>query len=506
MGSGLMQLIAYGPQNIYLTGNPTTSYFKTVYVRHTNFAMEHINITFDKTISMNPTKRSQVSSKIVRNADLIHDLYLVFDLPSLFTNSSEPITWVNEIGNVLINYYEITVGGQSIDLQYGQWLSIWNELTIPVGKEPAYKKMIGDTDQLKNPIVYTTSDVLATPARRLTIPLKLWFCDNPGLALPLIALQYTDVYINVEFNPLNYLFRIGKPFVSPQKLFSGSSDLSTFNKNLAASLISDGHDENSLFYKYASNYVENSYLIGNYIFLDEDERRRFAQVSHEFLITYVQRYTYFGLKEGPNTLDLSEFVNPVKELIWVFQRDDVDDYNEWENYTIQNQIDNYYYLLGKNKYRYLTLNSDPEITDIDANTDVQDYYTSLRDELIPYELPENINTNFPDFINIMKNATLLFWGNERFAPQDYNFFNATLPYKFHTRAPKDGIYSYPFSINPESDKPHGTCNFSAINKIQLRTNIFEQSDKSVKYNAYVYATTHNIFRIIGGIGQLVWAS
>ena len=169
-------------------------------------------------------------------------------------------------------------------------------------------------------------------------------------------------------------------------------------------------------------------------------------------------------------------------------------------------LKNTYYLLGKNKYRYLTLNSDPEITDIDANTDVQDYYTSLRDELIPYELPENINTNFPDFINIMKNATLLFWGNERFAPQDYNFFNATLPYKFHTRAPKDGIYSYPFSINPESDKPHGTCNFSAINKIQLRTNIFEQSDKSVKYNAYVYATTHNIFRIIGGIGQLVWAS
>ena len=186
MGGGLMQLVAYGAQDIYLTGNPQITFFKVVYRRHTNFSMESIEQVFNGTADFG----KRVTCTVSRNGDLISRVYLQATLPSVeSTCSSQFFRWVNFIGHVLIRSVEVEIGGQRIDKHYGDWLTIWNELTIPPGLKSGYDNMVGNTAHL------TGTGLQSTDATTLYIPFQFWFCRNPGLALPLIALQYHEVKI-----------------------------------------------------------------------------------------------------------------------------------------------------------------------------------------------------------------------------------------------------------------------------------------------------------------------
>ena len=236
MGGGLLQLVAYGAQDVYLTGNPQITFFKVVYRRHTNFSIESIQQTFNG----NASKGNRVTCQISRNGDLVHKLYVVFD----------SVTGANTDARKCIKKVEVEIGGQLIDRQYGDWMEIWNELTSPKGKETGYGQMINGT--------------LVSGDSKAYVPLEFWFCRNIGLALPLIALQYHEVKINIEFS---------------------------------------------------STEFGDATLWADYIFLDTDERRRFAQLSHEYLIEQVQ----FTGGETINSSNLSaklSFNHPVKELIW----------------------------------------------------------------------------------------------------------------------------------------------------------------------------------------------
>lgn len=228
-----MQLVAYGAQDVYLTGNPQITFFKVVYRRHTNFSMEAIEQTFNG----NAAAGSKVTCTVSRNGDLVHRCYLQVDV-------SGATAGVREI----VDYVEVEIGGQKIDKHTGQWMHLWNELTQEEGKVAAYGEM-------------TASAGAAT----LYIPLEFWFCRNPGLALPLIALQYHEVKFNVAF---------------------------------AAGSTMTG----------ASLYVD-------YIYLDTDERRRFAQISHEYLIEQVQYNGSDTVSTGSNKVRLN-FNHPCKELVW----------------------------------------------------------------------------------------------------------------------------------------------------------------------------------------------
>ena len=236
MGGGLLQLVAYGAQDVYLTGNPQITFFKVVYRRHTNFSIESIQQTFNG----NAKEGNRVTCQISRNGDLVHKLYVVFDTVEATKTDARKC----------IKKVEVEIGGQLIDRQYGDWMTIWNELTLPKGKETGYGQMIDGT--------------ASTGDNKAYVPLEFWFCRNIGLALPLIALQYHEVKINIEFSD------------------QGFGDAT---------------------------------LWADYIFLDTDERRRFAQLSHEYLIEQVQ----FTGGETINSSNLSaklSFNHPVKELIW----------------------------------------------------------------------------------------------------------------------------------------------------------------------------------------------
>ena len=280
MGGGLLQLVAYGAQDVYLTGNPQITFFKTVYRRHTNFSIESIKQTFNGTADFG----NEVSTTIQRNADLIGKIYLETTLPEI--NVSEAITttdnttykafrWLNWVGHILLKSAEIRIGGQKIDKQYGEWLHLWNELSQDEGKKSGYAELIGNVPQLTQ--IHSSNTRSAEnggkdckiEAYDLTIPLQFWFCRNPGMSLPLISLQYTDIVLNLEFRTFDECI-----WATTQT----TSTISSTNKFITSTGV------NSI----GSKSLISSNVYVDYIYLDTEERRRFAQVAHEYLIEQLQ--------------------------------------------------------------------------------------------------------------------------------------------------------------------------------------------------------------------------
>jgi hypothetical protein len=259
MGGGLMQLVAYGAQDVYLTGNPQITFFKVVYRRHTNFACESIEQTFNGSVDFG----RKVTATISRNGDLITNCWVEATLPDLGSGNF----YVNSVGHALLKEVELEIGGQRIDKHYADWLEIWSELTLPEEKRSGYKTMVGKYDGDAN---------VDLTGGKLYVPLVFFFNRNPGLALPLIALQYHEVKLNITFAEASALVASGV----------------TAPSGLEASL-----------------YVD-------YVYLDTDERRRFAQVSHEMLIEQLQFTGDESVSDGANKVRLN-FNHPVKELVWV---------------------------------------------------------------------------------------------------------------------------------------------------------------------------------------------
>ena len=378
MGGGLLQLVAYGAQDVYLTGNPQITFFKVVYRRHTNFSIESIQQTFNGSATLG----SRVTCQISRNGDLVHKVYLQANVASNASVASK------NIGHWLIKQVEVEIGGQMIDRQYGEWMYIWNELTLPKGKEEGFKEMIKTKENANADTV------------KVYVPLEFWFCRNIGLALPLIALQYHEVKINLTLN-----------------------DAETSGIN-------------------AVSEVE---LWADYIFLDTDERRRFAQLSHEYLIEQVQftggdTIAGTGANVKQTTKSKLSFNHPVKELVWV------------------------------NK---LTTNT----TSVNWN----DY---------------QVTTEFQLQLN----------GNDRFAKRDAKYFTHVQPYQHHENIP-DGknIHVYSFALKPEEHQPSGTLNMS---RIDTATAMVGTGGTSITYTGslQMYAVNYNVLRILSGMGGLAYSN
>ena len=235
MGGGLMQLVAMGAQDVYLTGNPQITFFKVVYRRHTNFSKEAIEQTFNGSVGLGNTLNCTLS----RNGDLIQEIYLRTECTDDGT-----ATDVTD----LIEYVEVEIGGQKIDKHYAEWFDIYNELF---------------ESNTKSRVAMATT--IANAKTTCYVPLRFWFNRNPGLALPLIALQYHEVKINLKV----------------------ASSLATLTS------------------------LDSASLLVNYLYLDTDERRRFAQVSHEYLIEQVQ---HTGVETKAKVT--MNFNHPVKALFW----------------------------------------------------------------------------------------------------------------------------------------------------------------------------------------------
>tara|TARA_B100001115_G_C15812664_1_gene403086 strand:- start:326 stop:1513 length:1188 start_codon:yes stop_codon:yes gene_type:complete len=395
-----MQLVAYGAQDIYLTGNPQITFFKVVYRRHTNFSMESIEQTINGSVGAS----SRVTSTISRNGDLVYRLFYEFAGTVITTNQTADSFLANP-GAAIFDNVEVEIGGQRIDRQTGQWMHVWSCLT-----QPNDARVLADTDTTNGTLFQEltgmggTKQVVgaASPAANgttgpisLSIPLQFWFCRNPGLALPLIALQYHEVKIVTSWS-------------------------SHFPSGGTAALWAD------------------------YIYLDTDERRRFAQVSHEYLIEQVQYQA--GASETVST-ELN-FNHPVKELVW-------------------------------------TRGFGPNASGDDGAGVMDDLAGKYQLKLNGHDRMAQRSTTYFTKQQVWMHHTGC--GGVDTAGTATTVGNGD-----------NSIAVYSFALKPEEHQPSGTCNFSRIDNAQLYSDTAEKRD--------VFAVNYNVLRIMSGMGGLAYSN
>jgi hypothetical protein len=538
-----MQLVAYGAQDVYLTGNPQITFWKVSYRRYTNFAMESIEQTFNGQADFG----RRVTCTISRNGDLAYRTYLQVTLPEINQgmagNNDEGVyaRWLDFPGEQLIAQVEVEIGGQRIDRQYGDWMHIWNQLTLTSEQQRGYFQMIGNTTQLTFLTDPSFNNVdgpcengaptqvcaprNALPETTLYVPFQFWYCRNPGLALPLIALQYHEVKINLDIRPIDEcLFAVGTLHCDN----SSSVKVTTaYNQSLVA----------------ASLYVD-------YVFLDTDERRRMAQNPHEYLIEQLQFTGDESVGSSSNKIKLN-FNHPCKELVWVVQPDaNVDYCSSLEcgqplnrvlgaqpfNYTDAiDVLPNAIHAFGgpdsvaQTTQSYINDNMFNDAGAVDLTSPPSDYWHDAQGHLYtnPNFAPEQgdhyMNSGVSDAGTFVLSETSLdmhCWGEnpvvtgklqlngqDRFSEREGTYFDLVQPYQHHTRNPDTGINVYSFALRPEEHQPSGSCNFSRIDNATLQlvlSNATVQGTRTAKVR--VYATNYNVLRVMSGMGGLAYSN
>ena len=454
-----MQLVAYGAQDIYLTGSPQITYFKSVYRRHTNYATESI-----AQVAMGasgPGKKVKIN--IGRNGDLINRMILEVTLPSVSQVEGGTLTsfmWTNDVGFHAIKTANVEIGGQEIDKHYGEWMYLWTELTTSAGVYPTLSKCIGNRPKwnmdgtiAEGSWSLNSFTQEARDETVLYVPLQFWFNRNVGLSLPLIALQYHEVVLNIEYRNLHELLVFdllgegGAGAPSPQVL----------SRNLAFGDVAD------------------TVLWVDYVYLDTDERRRFAQVSHEYLIEQVQQFTVDGTVgvNGDSTyatnIDMKfSYNHPVKALYFFVRQ---------------------------------------------SQAELQNLYSSMSNKFPA--VADNFSTSPPGSKTPVGSAKLKLNGNDRFAARNGEYFNMVPPLFCNTRGSENvGIMEYSFAQRPDEHQPNGSCNMSRIDNATMTlsgvkwdlTNYSGGDVTSVAYTATCYAVNNNVLRIMSGMGGLAYSN
>ena len=531
MGGALLHLVAYGAQDAFLTGNPEITFWKVTYRRHTHFAMESIEQTFSGQADFG----RRVTCTVSRNGDLAYRVYLQVTLPEINQEMNEGglyARWLDFPGEQLISQVEVEIGGQRIERQYGESMHIWNQLTMSAEQQRGLYKMLGHTTQLtyitdpafadiNGPCASTTgpgqvcAPRKALPETTLYIPLQFWFCQNPGLALPLIALQYHEVKINIDFRP------IGECLWAVNSLTADAGTSAQVSRAYQQSLVA------------ASLYID-------YIFLDTDERRKMAQNPHEYLIEQLQFTGDESIGSSSNKIKLN-FNHPCKELIWVVQPDANVDYcsslegGQTLYKTLGAQPFNYtdaidalpsaihafggpHSVSGANGF----ITSDGTFQMAGA-VDSGNGAVSAWGGDFALEGGANVGSYVSDagtFVlaetaldmhcwgeNPVVTAKLQLNGQDRISEREGSYFDVVQPYQHHTRAPDTGINVYSFGLRPEEHQPSGALNFSRIDNAVLQLVISAAAvGGTATAKVRVYAKSYNILRVMSGMAGIAYSN
>jgi len=419
-----MQLVAYGAQDVYLTGSPKVTFFQAVYKRHTNFAME----TIEQVVNGTPADNARLSVTVARNGDLIGEMYLEMvaksDLGFDSTGDAPTAEWLAERAVADI---ELTIGGQRIDKHYQKWWRLYSELYLDEAKRVQYGKM--------------TSASIASS--KVYLPLIFFFNRNPGLYLPLIALQYHEVRLDIT--------------------------------------LTAAYDD----YLLTSGFK----VWGNYVYLDTEERRRFAQKGHEYLIEQVQ---HTGVDSVPATgskqVRLS-YNHPVKELVWCFS-------NLGTSATFNDMWDT-------TANRSTVLSTKPDDGDCYVSPNVCGAPV-LRSNATTNVWVEEGAINANNSVGPLSTFKLILNGQDRFKEQTGKYFNQVQPFYHHSGNPYPGIYSYSFALKPEEHQPTGTCNFSRIDNAQVE--VVQKATGTRTTSMHMFAVNYNVLRIQSGMGGLAFSN
>lgn len=490
MGLGLLTLVSVGKENIYLSTQPEITFFKVAYKRYTNFSTETVAQYFKNT----PDFGRRVTVNISKNADLLGQIYIFVNLPDIITSNStllpeniKKFAWVKKIGLALIKNVDLEIGGILIERNFGDWLNIWYELNLDYGRKKAFDKMIGNIELL-------TSFTNGKLSYSLNIPLNYWFCQDSGLALPLIAMIHNDIKLHVEFNDFNntyiesptHYIKINEPFclfkynelikqnidgnlaigkfiyydnmnqyVYYNKLKGDflipTSSNSRYSIIGSTSLFEVNIEPNSLlikdepYFRFNTPSIIDAYLLVNYIYLDNEERFNFLNKSHEYLIPMVQNIaeqTFYSA----NISYKIPFINPNKIIYWRVQLVSNINSNDLFNYTLY------------------------PITDTE--------------------------------INIIDKESIVLNSIDRMQPNNIELYTNLQIYLNDYVSSSNGINMYSFSLNPKDYQPSGSLNFSQIDDTYIQLTL----NKKINYQNTVivrgYGLQYNIFRVTNGLGGL----
>jgi len=429
-----MQLVAYGAQDVYLTGSPKVTFFQAVYKRHTNFAME----TIEQVVNGSPGDSARLSVTVARNGDLIGEMYLEMTTGSgLVTTSTDTDASTEWIAERAVADVELTIGGQRIDKHYQKWWRLYSELYLDEAKRIQYGKM---------------TSASSTGGDKVYLPLVFFFNRNPGLYLPLIALQYHEVRLDVTLT-------------------------SVFETYMATSGFK---------------------VWGNYVYLDTEERRRFAQKGHEYLIEQVQ-HTGVDTVSVDNPTSAKQvrlsYNHPVKELVWCFsEHGTAATYNDmWDTTSAVGNVQVSTLPTAVDTYLSPNVCGAPMI--------FQDTTSSTSDMWV-----EEGAAPTTQGVSVGPLATfkLILNGQDRFKEQSGKYFNQVQPFYHHSGNPYPGIYSYSFALKPEEHQPTGTCNFSRIDNAQVA--VAQKANTKRTTNMHMFAVNYNVLRIQSGMGGLAFSN
>lgn len=459
MGGGSIQLVAWGSQNKHLMGNPSLTFFKKVYKTHTNFSMESITVNLNRTDAF--IHQSTIfKAKIPRNGDLVMQVYFVFDLPPVVSDSFTRFRWLPNIGEAIILETTLSIGNVIVDKQSGEFMNIYNNVTLPSFRREMYNKMIGNISALTNPLkeqildkMYQDNAVRITkiypkegdvynptlPKHTCFVPLQFYFNRDFASAIPIVSLQYMDVDITIEVRPVEQWYQL---FYYPPNSTVGeyrapnsdnpNHNITNYVSNELTKNIRDG-----------SLLDINARLEVNYVFLDKKERDYFVNKPLEYLIEQCVRIDRYKLSTF-NVIEM-KLQNPVKEFYWVYRKSDANIRNAWFDF-----LDN-----GR---------------------------------------------------NIMEKSRFMFNGVDRIQDKEPQYYNYLIPFQHHMGDPQEGIYCYTFALRPDEgiSQPSGSCNFSRIDKLQFVTTLKAPSG-DYTYDLLFFASSYNLIRFSGGIASLFYS-
>jgi hypothetical protein len=417
-GGGRIQLVYLGKEDAFLTGNPKVCFFRVVYRRYTNFAIETVRMYFNG----KPDFGQTVTCVIPRFGDLLGECFLKIDLPKVYLTNGEEVGYCNRVGNAIIEEIKIMIGETEIDKHSGMWEDIYNSMKISVDKLSGYDEMVGGISGNYN---FSVLGPLS-----LYVPLSFWFNKNPGQYLPLLSLQYHTIQIRIKLRSLTDLFY--------------TTEL--YNPNACEKLILQ------------SASISNLELWGDFIYLDINERRNFVSQPQEYLIEQVQVVHPKAINAKTSQISIPLVLNnPIKEIIWVIVRDDLQQKHEYFNYT-------------------------------------------------------NVGTNESGYLNDqIASALIQLDGQDRFDAREGGYFRLIQSYQYHTTNTSSRfIYLYSFALRPEELQPSGTLNASRFDSIVLQLNTVDPStcngNSSLPRTCYVFAVNYNILKIQDGYGGVMFAT
>jgi hypothetical protein len=570
MPGGLLQLVATGAQNELVNGSPSMTHFRAVYRRHTNFAMEQIRLPFTASnLEFNTTQTRTISCRVDRIAQLLHDCYLVLTLPDIWSplkalGTSLPPTgydprstaigyefqWIQNLGYNLIDHVDLVMNGQVIQRLRGEWLKFYSFMTHTADKRAIVDRMTGNVPELYDPAnaydrqnqyphaITPTTVPTALPkttvpepsirSRQILVPLHFWFCENPGLALPLTSLQNSEVYINVTLRALNDLYTVidvnpGNTTTYGKRVAPVNYPLSLF---LSPPLATGAPSNPSL-----TSFIPDFFIEANFIYLTEVEMNQLARADQTFLIKTVRYVNKEGQFGGNTDLEIPMF-NLVTRIVFATQRSDRILVNDWDNYT-----------------NWENPNRAPWTP---TNSDVATSILSTGQQQVTSVYPRSAVTD----------GVLIFDGKERIATKPFPFFNLLQMYRYVTGQPPaslPGLYQYSFALDHDQYQPSGAANGSMFNRTILRltlqtplplsvtsgggatssvvcvlkstvfspnptvipagqisnydpseiVSVVQTNDNVIftfTYNVGVYVEAINFLRIVSGLGNLVFAS